>query len=145
MTSEELELHLADLYEWLSEHGELLRASLEAIREEGVSRYPILMVLAAEVNMSQSGGLVWLPTRGAAWRAACTTAEQAAHRGWLAAERVDSFLSLYREHPTSSACVFLVLPQQQQWIFVDMQRLEQSVLLSSSIDEEMIEGSLQKG
>ena len=129
MTSEELELHLADLYEWLALNGGVLRGALEAVRVEGVSRYPLLVVLSGAVALSASSpALVWLPTVGGVglWRGACTTAEWAARAGWLAAEKVDDFLSLYREHSATSACIFLVLEEQQQWIFVDMRRLSQA-------------------
>lgn len=129
MLPQEQEEILSSLYEWLAAHQEIVVSALHLVRDEGISKYPILLLSAAGgADVSRFG--VVLPSWGA-WSAACTTLERWVSMGLMSEEKVPEFCALYRSKGLGYACMLLLDAQESRFVFANLAGIEKNNLLEA--------------
>lgn len=106
--------HLAQVDEALARHGQTIDAALDAVLDQQVSDYPILVwQRGAEVEV---GVVLMAHADPGAWELRVTTLEELAGKNLLRADRVASFREVYRD-ARRQYCLFVVSEGGAQFAF----------------------------
>ena len=129
MIEEEHEAILASLHEWVAENHLLISKTLNIIRHEGVSNYPIL-IASDESNIPLANFGVLLPKSSPSiWSAACSTLERWAKSGGIQQERIPDFCQVYKANGEDALCIMVLKAEFQHCIFINLKDMEKNDLL----------------
>lgn len=114
MSKLETEASLQKVENFLRSRALVLEQASEAIRDEGVSNYPLFVVHEQAMDM---GVLLESSSREAAFYLSASTLEEVYVKQIVAADYVDDFRKLYKEK-SEQYCVLLLFAGEARWLFV---------------------------
>ena len=117
--------HLADtsnlnsLQNFLSPMMVFLENASETVINEGVSKYPIILVSDVELSV----GIPLLESEESCKKINVSSLEEFSTKNLISPEKVTSFISLYNTHKKNDICFFVLTNTIGQFVFLPKRKL----------------------
>ena len=107
--------HLAIIDQFISRHKKVLDAALNAIVDQDVSKYPIMVLHPGSANFGIP--IINQEQNEGHWVLNLSSLEEFATKQIINMEKVDDFIQLYKSHP-NQYCFFFIHELDGKFIFI---------------------------